>query len=931
MSLADELVAASLGYTEARLNEFRDATLTDARRFATAAGLPEFIDPGSVARHLEEARRALSEASDHLARRDFDTASRRFASALRSVEQAAGVVGGRSLLDLLEAGIRWEDVTAAGFGRQLGLPAAVPGLTREGGALAYTISAPRTAVVDEPPLRLAFDRAALIARLALDGGSPPLSVALALTGFEVGIGGGPIASLLGGAPAGLRADEVAFAVDPANGLTLGGGASRRIALPARKTSGLLDLREVRVELSRDPPGGIDIRATAATRIGGVLAATLHGVGLRVDAGDPDDPLAVSARPPAAIGLSLDAAILSARGEVLARGETSYAGGLAVQLPPLAASALATLELQPVSFAAIIAASFPPPGIQIGFGFAVTGVGGVLGVDRRVDRDALLRAAADGSLAQLLFPRAPVAGAEVALRALDAIFPPAPGSFVAGPMVEFAWGSGQLVTGAAAVVLELGRTTRVSILGKLGLALPSPRLPLISLQATFAGHVDPAEPSVSFLVGVSGRIIGIPLSGDVFLLARGGREATFVLSAGGFHPRFAVPRGIPPLRRLALELSASSAVRLRCEAYLAITSNTVQFGGRVELVAAVAGCGLRGHLQLDVLVQFRPQLQFAADVSVAIAVRVAGRNLVGIHLQLSLEGPTQWRARGRGRVELFFLSIPFEFDTSWGTPHPLDGARPDVAAALARAFEPAASWLVHRPAGAPAGVRLAPEAERALGRGEIMDPFGSLTARQRVVPLDECIDRFGRLPLGRPGTRERWEIVGFGFGTAPAGTPFEVVEDQFAPAEFQTLTDDQQLGQPAFRSFHSGARFAEARVVMDPRSDRVADVEFEELVVAGERPERVALESDPFEAPRLGLRVVEAMAAAAHPAHHDRWRPPASAVVVDDAPRSVVAASWSLAEPLVGGTSAFEEATSAVLDELAGDPGVTVVEAWEVLA
>ena len=98
-----------------------------------------------------------------------------------------------------------------------------------------------------------------------------------------------------------------------------------------------------------------------------------------------------------------------------------------------------------------------------------------------------------------------------------------------------------------------------------------------------------------------------------------------------------------MRRLALDLS-SGFLQLRAQAYFTLTSNTIQFGARLDLVAEVAGCGLRGFLAFDVLVQFEP-FRFVADLSAGIAVQAFGETLAGISLALALEGPAAWRARG----------------------------------------------------------------------------------------------------------------------------------------------------------------------------------------------------------------------------------------------------------------------------------------------
>ena len=79
-----------------------------------------------------------------------------------------------------------------------------------------------------------------------------------------------------------------------------------------------------------------------------------------------------------------------------------------------------------------------------------------------------------------------------------------------------------------------------------------------------------------------RILQFTLTGDMALRAGWGSQPQFILAIGGFHPRFAAPPGLPVLKRLALSLADGDTLQLRCAAYLAVTSNTVQFGARVDL-------------------------------------------------------------------------------------------------------------------------------------------------------------------------------------------------------------------------------------------------------------------------------------------------------------------------------------------------------------
>ena len=91
-----------------------------------------------------------------------------------------------------------------------------------------------------------------------------------------------------------------------------------------------------------------------------------------------------------------------------------------------------------------------------------------------------------------------------------------------------------------------------------------------------------------------------------LLVAWGDDANFVVTVGGFHPRFAPP----PLPFPTPEPGRSSAAqhpvaRMRVEGYFAVTSNTAQFGAPAELFFGLDAFSIEGHLAFDALFQFSP--------------------------------------------------------------------------------------------------------------------------------------------------------------------------------------------------------------------------------------------------------------------------------------------------------------------------------------
>ena len=63
-----------------------------------------------------------------------------------------------------------------------------------------------------------------------------------------------------------------------------------------------------------------------------------------------------------------------------------------------------------------------PGIQLGFGFEITGFGGLVGINRRADTDALRERLTSGAAGNVLFAEDPIRNAPALLGDLGALFP-----------------------------------------------------------------------------------------------------------------------------------------------------------------------------------------------------------------------------------------------------------------------------------------------------------------------------------------------------------------------------------------------------------------------------------------------------------------------------------------------------------------------------
>lgn len=803
MGLQDELLKAGLGYARNRLAEFRQRVLTDVTAFVSAAGVPGFVDVGAaVAGHLATARTELDAAGTALGAGDVVGTAGHLGNAVRAIDAAADLVAGKTLSQLLAENVDWTAAAPQGLAEQLGLPALPPELTFDGTVLAATLQTPGRTLAPAP-LQLGWSPSVLSARLRADGSAPVLSISVTLNDLEAGVAGGAIAQLLGGSSGAVRADVV-LGVDTTNGLTLSGSAGTRVVLPAVPSIGPMDIREIAVELPEGVTDAIDIGATLNATLG-PIAAVVHGSGVRVriDAeavGAGENPLAVELKPPSGIGLFVDAGIVRGGGFLMVRSG-GYGGALQLRLGPVEVKAIGLLTLEPEFGLVIVMSVRFLPAIDLTFGFTLNAVGGVLGLEHRLDTDALRERLPTGALDQIMFPADPVAAAPAILDTLEAVFPSDPGSIVIGPMIEVGWGRPvSFLTAQVGVLISLPDPTIV-IIGRVRIALPAPELPIVDLRATVYGEITPEHLLV--IVSLRGsRIAGFTITGDIGFLVRWAGSPEFAIIAGGFHPRFDPPKELRGLQRLSMDLSPPAILQLRAESYFALTSNSVQLGSRVEMGADLVVASITGYFSFDALVMWSPKFLFMIDLGIGLTVRALGVTLCGVSVQLHLEGPAPWRAEGHAEVEILWWDIPIDVGPFvWGDednpPPPLADPRQLVRDALHR--NPGA-WQALTPPEADRVARLVPAPPSSTD--VTVHPMGMFDVRQHAIPLETTITRVGgsQVPEGRRRVHLGLPLAN---GT-PAGALSEVT-DHFSAGSFLDLKDDEKLSRPSFEQMPAGAR------------------------------------------------------------------------------------------------------------------------------
>ena len=697
----------------------------------------------------------------------------------------------------------------------------------------YPVGSPQTARVEVRNPRLQTSLAGAVddpeLRVTLDTAPGTASPGEAAGGVRIVV---PMADADSFAKDATGRDEVSVDLTPVivwsskSGLTFNGALKLEFEVPLSVTLGPITVTAVTVALGSAPKitSTAGIALTVGARVRGALGPitfVLDQVGFvctitpysRADvqalpAGAAKPALGsvdvgLQFAPPNGVGISVSAGGVVSGGGFLKHTGDEYAGAFDLSICGYAVKAYGLIQTtlpagQPgYSFVAVLSVEFVPE-IDLPFDFTLKGVGGLVGVNRTISIDAVEGALWAHHLDGLLFPADPVAAAPQLISALGSYFPPAKGRYVFGPLAKLGWAA-DIVTGEAALLLELPEPLKLLLIGDVQVGVPSDS-PQLVLHISFDGGVDVGKQLAFFDATLhDSRLESYPISGDLAFRYSWGDQGVFALALGGFNPQFQPPAGFPTLKRLAISIS-SSVARIEAQSYLALTSNTLQFGARVELTAGTGTFNVHGWLGFDALCERNP-LAFEFDLTAGVDLRAGTDVLASVHLDGKLSGPTPWHIAGKASLSLLFFDVTVHFDKSWGSSAaalPAGDLLPTLTAALADR----SAWSGALPPGVRGAITPVGSPPDA-GDAVLLDPAGTLRISQRVVPLDQPITRFAGTPLGQTTTLSVGSVTAFGNATTPSGTTSE----EFAPAQFLDLTDAEKLSLPSFSSFDAGVELA----------------------------------------------------------------------------------------------------------------------------
>lgn len=635
---------------------------------------------------------------------------------------------------------------------------------------------------------------------------------------------------------------------PDTGLHVTGGGQLEIDLPLHLDLGPVTLSTVYV-IGGISGGDLTLELSAALGVTlGPIQASVDRVGLLGTLSFPQGggnlgpaDLKLGFKPPDGLGIEIDAGPAAGGGYISfdpSKGE--YAGVLDVSLMDIVqVKVIGVIDtIMPdgsSGFSFILIITFVLPPIQLGFGFTLNGVGGLGGVNRIIDTNALQAGFVAHSLDSILFPPDPVANAPEIISNIRNFFPVAQNSYVFGPMMEIGWGEPTLITLQIGVILELPDPVVIVLLGLIDVALPDSSVALIELHIDVLGELDFGTKTLEVEGDLyDSSVLIYSMSGSLFFRICWGSDSNFIYSVGGFNPHFnTAGLDLPQLDRCTVSIGFGDNPRISASNYFAVTSNSLQFGANVQAYASAAGFTVQGYLGFDLLIIYSP-FSFEFDFSASFSISFEGFNLLSLSVSGSISGPRPWNFNGSASISILFFTISASVNITWGDSTPVTIPQQPVLPDLVKALQAPGNWSAALPAGmTPAASLTAPKpSDPTL----IVYPMGTLSVRENVVPLDVTITRYGN---ATPSDGNLFAISDVQINGQE--TTRQTFQEYFAPGQFNALSDADKLSLPSFELYDAGVTIGSSAI--DSGKDTARTIVYDEKYI--DAPMSYSRPTDPY--------------------------------------------------------------------------------------
>ena len=590
----------------------------------------------------------------------------------------------------------------------------------------------------------------------------------------------------------------------------GGGGGFKYELPVDKQIGpvLLTRTILGLEFTSDEIqayGAIEFRANL-----GPLEITVSEIGIYGTL-LPDTPgllgnadINFGLKPPTGLGLSIDAPTIKGGG-FITFDAPDYYGILNLEIQnTIKVTAIGLISTGDRDFSMFIQifGEFTP--VQIGFGFTLSGIGGLFAYNRTIDIPSLRTTFLNGQLGMLLFPEDPMSDASTIISNVQSIFPASQGSYAFGLMGKFEWGTPPLVEFSIGVIIEFGENLRFVILGTGHSTLPDKNTPIAILNLDMFGVIDIQAEYLSVEASLfDSRLSEFSLSGGMALYSSWGSKPDFILSIGGFHSRYKLTTDrIAVPERVGLSKTGDFWV-FKMETFIAITSNTFQLGAAAHISARKKGYRAVANAGFEALIIFNP-FSFEVDIFFDIKLYKGSKNKGSLDLDINLKGPNPYKLHGILTVEFWFIDFEIEIRKTFGETKIQEVGESSPLIMLKEALRRPQAVQYDNPIWQSTNKKTKTKARKKLKEQEsvahdYLDAGGTVVISQSAIPLNVELEHIGGNTIKTGESQLTFNANDQSISENNA------VDAKFAPAQFMKLSESDKLSSEGFVNYNAGIK------------------------------------------------------------------------------------------------------------------------------
>lgn len=278
-----------------------------------------------------------------------------------------------------------------------------------------------------------------------------------------------------------------------------------------------------------------------------------------------------------------------------------------------------------------------------------------------------------------------------INSLRSYIPPKLGEYFIAAGIKF--NSFKLIDSFVLLAVSIGKDFEIDILGLSEMVAPKPQAgkaitPLAHVELALRASFVPAKgflgiraqlTNTSYIFSKKCHLTG----GFAFYswFAPNTHEGDFVITLGGYHPRFNIPVHYPRVPRLGMNWQVNDELHLKADAYFALTAHALMAGGHLEAVWNSGSLSAWFKLGADFIVSWQPYFydaHFYIDIGASYTFHFFGTHHIRVSLGADLHvwGPD---FSGIAKIHYYVISLTVSFGKA--SPQPKALLWPEFKAAF----------------------------------------------------------------------------------------------------------------------------------------------------------------------------------------------------------------------------------------------------------